>query len=48
MSVKSILAAAFAGAFLMVGSAQAQDKTKIRFTLDWKYQGIHAFARWRS
>src|SRR6516225_4726532 len=46
MSVKSILAAACAGVLLMLGSAHAQDKTKIRFTLDWKYQGIHAFVFW--
>jgi len=46
MSLKSILAAAVAGVVLLAGSAQAQDKTKIRFTLDWKYQGLHAFVYW--
>src|ERR1700755_285355 len=46
MSVKSIFAVACACALLIVGSAHAQDKTKIRFTLDWKYQGIHAFVFW--
>jgi NitT/TauT family transport system substrate-binding protein len=47
MSVKTIFATAFASALLIVGSsAHAQDKTKIRFTLDWKYQGIHAFVFW--
>jgi len=46
MSLKSILAAALAGALLFAGSAAAQDKTKIRFTLDWKYQGLHAFVYW--
>jgi NitT/TauT family transport system substrate-binding protein len=46
MSVKSIVAAVCASVLLMIGSAQAQDKTKIRFTLDWKYQGLHAFVFW--
>lgn len=46
MSLKSILAAALAGAILFAGGAAAQDKAKIRFTLDWKYQGLHAFVYW--
>ena len=51
MSLKSMLAAAFAAVVLVAGSANAQEKiaeekTKIRFTLDWKYQGIHAFVFW--
>jgi NitT/TauT family transport system substrate-binding protein len=46
MSVKSILAATITSVLLMIGGAQAQDKTKIRFTLDWKYQGLHAFVFW--
>jgi NitT/TauT family transport system substrate-binding protein len=45
MLLKHILAAAVA-AFALSTGAHAQDRTKIRFTLDWKFQGIHAFVFW--
>jgi NitT/TauT family transport system substrate-binding protein len=38
----------FAGLVLSATSAVAQEKTKIKFTLDWKYQGIHAFVFWAA
>ncbi|MCK9915636.1 ABC transporter substrate-binding protein [Microbacteriaceae bacterium K1510] len=46
MSFKSFITAALAGVVLVAGAAHAQDKTKVRFTLDWKYQGLHAFVFW--
>ncbi len=38
--------AGFAGPLSFVASAEAAALTPIKFTLDWKYQGIHAFVFW--
>src|ERR1044071_9361721 len=43
MSRKLSLIARLAGIALATTSAFAQEVTKIRFTLDWKLQGIHAW-----
>jgi NitT/TauT family transport system substrate-binding protein len=40
------IAAFAAGLALMASHATAQEATKIRFTLDWKLQGIHAWFYW--
>ena len=34
------------GLVLSLAGAAAQEPTKIRFTLDWKYQGIHTYVFW--
>jgi NitT/TauT family transport system substrate-binding protein len=45
MSLRRLVLAA--GLMLsLCGTAAAQDMTKIRFTLDWKLQGIHAWFIW--
>jgi len=46
MSPPRILAACAVALALSVSGAAAQEPTKVRFTLDWKFQGIHAYAFW--
>jgi NitT/TauT family transport system substrate-binding protein len=43
MKFASKLAAGLLSLLALGGIAQAQDLTRIKFTLDWKIQGIHAF-----
>jgi len=46
MSLPRILGALAVGVALSPIGAAAQEPAKIRFMLDWKYQGIHAYAFW--
>ena len=46
MRLKRGLAAWAVALALSVSGAAAQEMTKIRFTLDWKLQGIHAWFFW--
>jgi NitT/TauT family transport system substrate-binding protein len=45
-SLTVILGTWAVGLMLSVAGAGAQEPAKIRFMLDWKYQGIHAFVFW--
>lgn len=38
--------AALAALLCLEAAAKADEPTKIRFTLDWKYQGLHAYLFW--
>jgi NitT/TauT family transport system substrate-binding protein len=46
MKLKLSIAALLLGVLCAVPAANAQEMTKIKFTLDWKLQGIHAWYFW--
>jgi len=46
MKLKLLIAAILLGVICAAPAANAQEMTKIKFTLDWKLQGIHAWYFW--